>query len=354
MEPPLQGFAMADTSVLGEPSMWSRRAALAGLMSVAATPASAAVLRGGDRFEAALRYARDRGGAGLLIQRHGVILAEITGEEITATALRPMGETTRILAPLLAAAMVQDNLVELDELVASSIEGWASDPRKTSVTIRMLLNQTSGVGMGVRGQDISHAVDAARAELAADPSTLFLDDPAPLHVFAEIAQRKIVAAGRDADLSAYLSRRLFDPLRASILLSQDQGGIPILSTGGRGSLADWAKLAELIRRGGIQRGRALVSATVLRDAQIGSFLQPRFGLGLWLAARPRAAGEDGLDLADRNSLVPPDSFGLGGQDGCRIYVVPAASVVVARAANRRVDQNTWSDAALLTAILAQI
>ena len=345
---------MGGRAALGDSLMWSRRAALAGLLSMAASPAYATVTRGGQRFAAALRYARDRGGAGLLIQRHGVILAEDTGDETFASASRPMGETTRIIAPLLAAAMVQDDLLELDELVAASIEGWASDPRKTSITIRMLLNQTSGVGLGLPGQDIPFAIDAARAELRADPLTTFLDDPAPVHVFAEIAQRKILALGRDADLAAYLTRRVFDPVRASIELSRDQSGTPILSTGGRGAMADWAKLAELIRRGGIHRGRALVSAATLRDAQVGSFIQPRFGLGLWLAARPRAAGEGGLDLADRNGLVPQDTFGVGGQDGSRVYVVPAASLVVVRAANGGVDQNAWSDAALLSAILTQI
>jgi len=334
--------------------MWSRRATLAGLLSVAASPAYASVTRGGQRFAAALRYARERGGAGLLIQRHGVTLAEDTGDETFATAVRPMGEATRIVVPLLAAAMVQDDLLDLDELVASSIEGWASDPRKTRISVRSLLSQTSGVGLGLRSQEITHALDAARADLRADPLTTFLDDPAPTHVFAEIAQRKIVGAGRDVDVTAYLGRRVFNPLRASITFGVDQSGTPILFTAGRGALGDWAKLAELIRRGGIHRGRALVSATVLRDAQVGSMLQPRFGLGLWLAARPRAAGESGLDLGDRNGLVPPDTFGVGGPDGCRIYAVPAASLVVARATNGSVDQNAWSDAALLSAILAQI
>ncbi len=334
--------------------MWSRRAALAGLVSTAAvSTASADVTRGGRRFAPAVRYNRERGGAGLLVMRHGVTLLEDTGD-LQSSSLRPLGAATRVLAPLLAAALVHDELMDLDELVALNIEGWAGDPRRTRVTLRQLLSQTSGVAMGVAASEITYAIDAARADLRADPATQFIDDPAPLHLFAEIARRKVVAAGRDADLGSYLGRRIFDPLGASVNLSVDAGGLALLTDGAAASLPHWALLVELIRRGGIHRGRTLLSGAVLRDARIGSFLQPRYGLGLWLAAQPRAAGEAGLDLATRDGAVPPGAFGVGGDDGNRLYGVPEASVVVVRAGGAAFSPAAWSDATLLQAVLAAI
>lgn len=334
--------------------MLNRRAWLTGALAVGfATPAWAAVTRGEGRFPAALRYARERGGTGLLIMRHGIVLAEDTGD-LEPASLRPMGEATRILVPLLAAALVADDLIDLDELVAQSLEGWASDPRRTSISVRSLLNMTSGVGMGVPGSDIPSFVEAARAELLADTATQFSEDAAPIHLFAEIARRKVVGNGRDADLASYLGRRIFDPIGVNVVLNRDTTELPLLSTGGQAALPDWAKLADLIRRGGIHSGRSLVSGTVLRDARVGSFLQPRYGLGLWLGARPRAAGERGLDLTARDGSIPADTFGVGGADGCRIYAVPAASVVVARASTGGGNASTWSDATLLQAALAGI
>jgi CubicO group peptidase (beta-lactamase class C family) len=334
--------------------MWSRRAALAGLISAAAcAPAFADVTRGGRRFARAVRYNRDTGGAGLLVMRHGVVLLEDTGD-LQAYTLRPLGAATRILAPLLAAALVHDELMDLDELVAMNIEGWASDPRKGSVTIRQLLSQTSGVALGLGPSQIPYAIDAARADLRADPATQFIDDPAPLHLFAEIARRKVVAAGRDADLNGYLGRRIFDPVGASVNLSFDAGGLPLITDGATASLPHWALLAELIRRGGVHRGRTLLSGAVLRDARIGSFLQPRYGLGLWLGAQARQPGEPGLDLAARDGAVPRGAFGVGGDDGNRVYGVPEASVVVVRAGGGGFNPAAWSDAALLQAVLAAI
>jgi len=334
--------------------MWSRRAALAGLISAAASAqAFADVTRGGRRFAPAVRYNRERGGAGLLVMRHGVVLLEDTGD-LQGYSLRPLRAATRILAPLLAAALVHDELMDLDELVAMNIEGWAGDPRKTGITVRQLLSQTSGVGLGLAPSEIRYAIDVARADLRADPATQFIDDPAPLHLFAEIARRKIVAAGRDADLNGYLGRRVFDPIGASVNLSQDAGGLPLITDGATASLPHWALLAELIRRGGIHRGRTLLSGAVLRDARIGSFLQPRYGLGLWLAAQPRGASEAGLDLAARDGAVPPGAFGVGGDDGNRIYAVPEASVVVVRAGGENFNPAAWSDATLLQAVLAAI
>jgi CubicO group peptidase (beta-lactamase class C family) len=334
--------------------MWSRRAALAGLISAAASaPAFADVTRGGRRFAPAVRYNRERGGTGLLVMRHGVVLLEDTGD-LQAYSLRPLGVATRILAPLLAAALVHDELLDLDELVAMNIEGWAGDPRKTGITVRQLLSQTSGVAMGLAPSQINYAIDAARADLRADPATQFIDDPAPLHVFAEIARRKVTAGGRDVDLNGYMGRRIFDPIGASVNLATDAGGTPLLTDGATASLPHWAQLAELIRRGGIYRGRTLLSGAVLRDARIGSFLQPRYGLGLWLAAQPRAAGEPGLDLTARDGAIPPGTFGVGGDDGNRIYGVPEASVVVVRAGGSAFNPAAWSDATLVQAVLAGI
>jgi CubicO group peptidase (beta-lactamase class C family) len=334
--------------------MWSRRAALAGLISaVAAQPAFAEVTRGGRRFAPAVRYNREQGGSGLLVMRHGVVLLEDTGD-LQPYSLRPLRAATRILAPLLAAALVHDELMDLDELVAMNIEGWAADPRKTSITIRQLLSQTSGVALGLAPSQIAYAIDAARADLSADPATRFIDDPAPLHLFAEIARRKVVAAGRDADLNGYMGRRIFDPIGASVNLSRDGGGLPLLTDGATASLPHWALLAEMIRRGGIHRGRAILSGAVLRDARIGSFLEPRYGLGLWLASQARAPDAPGLDLAGRDGAIPPGTFGVGGEDGNRIYAVPEASVIVVRAATEGASSARLSDATLLQAVLAAI
>jgi CubicO group peptidase (beta-lactamase class C family) len=334
--------------------MWKRRDVLAAAIALmAVAPARAQTAAAQTRFRAALNYSRDRGGAGLLVLRHGVILCEEPTPQAARGEPIPLGEASRIFVPLLAAELAADRLLSLDERVAGSTPGWGSDPLRQSITVRQLLNMTSGIALNQQPGEAPNASQALAASPLAPPGTRFQDDPAPLQIFADIARRKLIASGRPGDIGAYLQAEVLEPIGVSAGFSRDQDGTTILSTGASASLRTMGAIGELVRRGGLYRGRQIVSSTPLRDARLGSAVQPRFGLCLWLGGPLREPNGVGLDLAAANGSVPSDVCGVGGADGARLYVIPSAAAVIVRFAAAH-QAARWSDAAFLQAALAAI
>jgi len=124
----------------------NRRAFLtaAGACSAISASAPLAQAQTGPRFAAAARYSAERDGASLVVARHGVVLAEdYPGGG--ATARWPIGAGTRAFTALLAASLVQDDLLSLDEPVALTLGDWGAHPVKSMISIRVLLSGVSGL-----------------------------------------------------------------------------------------------------------------------------------------------------------------------------------------------------------------
>lgn len=333
--------------------MLDRRALVSGLAGAACVgPALAQSLPGQRRFAAAFQLHDRIGGRGLVILRHGIVL----GETRSAPAGEPadLGAATQALALILAAALAADGILRLDEPVALTLEGWAGHPLRQAITIRTLLDMTSGIALGLLPAEAQTNAEALRAEPLAAPGERFQPDAAAYQIFAEIARRKLVAHRGGEDVEAYLNRRVLARIGARTALSRDADGAPILSTGARMTLEGLGALGELIRRGGIHRAGQILSGAVLREANIGSVAEPRFGIGFWLGGAARAPGGIGLDLTAPDGAIPPDAMAAGGPDGNRLYIVPSASLVAARLGERPTQGLAWSDSAFLRALMSAV
>jgi hypothetical protein len=300
-------------------------------------------------FAEAARYSADRNGAALIIVRHGIVLAEdYPGGP--AAARWPIGAGTRAFAPLLAASLIADDLMTLDEPVALTIGDWGAHPVKSMISIRSLLSGASGVTFGRGQHDLAAAI---AAEPSDPPGVRFHDDEAAYLIFVEIARRKLAGAvGRDPDPARYLTARTLLPIGCvPIGWARDQSGAPRFDTGAAVSARGWAQVGELIRREGVWRAQQLVSGNTLREALRGSFAESRAGFGLWLAASGR--GENRLDvdtdLWRASSPAPMDLAMAAGAGGQRLYLSPSEGLVIARLA-RSDDDQPWSDAQFLSLI----
>jgi hypothetical protein len=301
------------------------------------------------RFGDAARYSADRNGAALIIVRHGVVLAEDYPGG-SAAARWPIGAGTRAFAPLLAASLIADDLMTLDEPVALTIGDWGAHPMKATISIRSLLSGASGIRFGRGDRDLAAAI---AAEPADPPGARFHDDEAAYLVFVEIARRKLAGAvGREPDPARYLTTRTLLPIGCvPIGWSRDQGGAPRFDTGAAVSARGWAQAGELIRREGVWRAQQLADGGALREAVRGSFAEARAGFGLWLAASGRS--EDRLDvdtdLWRATSPAPIDLAMAAGAGGQRLYLSPSEGLVIARLA-RSADDRAWSDAQFLSLV----
>jgi hypothetical protein len=302
------------------------------------------------RFADAARYSADRNGATFLVVRHGIVLAEeyATGAR---DARWGIGEGTRAFAPLLAASLIEDRLMTLDEPVALTIGDWGAHPLKSTISIRALLAGSSGIAFGRR--DERNLAAAIALEPSDPPGVRFNDDAASYLVFTEIARRKLEASGREADPARYLTTRTLLPIGCvPIGWTRNPEGAARFDDGAAVSARGWAQAGELIRREGVWRAQQLADDGALREAVRGSFAEARAGFGLWLAAPGRTREQLSVDsdLWRGSSPAPTDLAMAAGAGGQRLYLSPSEGIVIVRQA-RSLDGNAqWSDAQFLSLV----
>lgn len=302
-------------------------------------------------FATAASYSAQRDGASFMVVRHGIILAE-QYHSGNAQTRWPIGMGTRAFMPILAASLIEDRLLQLDEPVALTLGDWGAHPVKSTISIRVLLSGASGLSFERRGpQDLATAIALEPRE---PPGTSFSDDAAPYVLFSEIARRKLEASGREADAARYLTSRTLLPIGCvPIGWARAADGLPRLDDGAAVSARGWAQAGELIRREGVWRAQQLADDGALREAVRGSFAEARAGFGLWLATPGRGRADFAIDSDLWNSNAASDIVMAAGQGGQRLYLSPSNGLVVVRQ-SRSLTASSWSDAQFVSLIMRDL
>lgn len=283
--------------------------------AVPATPAAGTALAGKSpqdeeflaRCQAAAEYSRGHGGEVLLVLRDGKPVFDSAIAGFSTNAPHFLASGTKSFSGIAAALAVDDGLLAFDELVSDTITEWKSDPRKSKVTVRQLLSLSSGLeslgskidnARSARAAGISDRAKASiDARVLADPGTRFIYGPSSFYVFGELMKRKLAAAKTgDADVVAYLTRKVFAPLGIGPSFLRDEAGNANLPGGCRLSAAQWATFGEMVRKGGMHGGKRIVG-----EASLAELLKPQsgpasrsYGLTWWLLGD----GADGADPED--------------------------------------------------------
>ena len=331
-----------------------RRAFLAATLAcgVASTARAQSSAPLSHRFAGAASYSADRDGAALLVARNGVVLAEDYPGGPRDTRWR-IGAGTRVFAPLLAASLVSDRLLSLDEPAAVTLGEWGADPVKSQISIRAILHGTSGLAFD--RHDNTDVQTALALTPVAAPGDRFVDDAAPYVLLAEIARRKLLSAGRPPDPAGYLTdRTLFSIGCVPIGWTRSDDGAPRFDDGVVVSARGWTQVGELIRREGVWRAEQIADADALREARLGSFAEAHAGMGLFIVGDGRArTPPTDSDLWRMNPPAPVDCAMAAGMGGQRMYLIPSRSTVVVRMA-RTLEPHDWSDAVFLSLVLRDL
>src|SRR5207245_3324158 len=122
---------------------------------------------------------------------------------------------------------------------------WQSDPRKSQVTLRQLLDFDSGLEPKFflhETQSGDRDAAAIRAGMVAEPGSAFIYGPAALQVFHRVLKEKL----RGDSPTHYLERRVLHRLGlGSQRYLTDRAENPLLATGWILSARQWAKLGQL-------------------------------------------------------------------------------------------------------------
>ena len=330
--------------------------ALSLLLVVSTLPAKETTALPSSRIRAAASYSASEDGAALLIEQHDkTLLREFHKGRRPDEPLR-IYSGTKFFWCMAACVAEERKLLQLNDRVSDTISEWRGINAKSTITIRQLLNFTSGLPPleSLHEDNITNRnALALRAPLAATPGTRFIYGPASLQIFHEVLKRKL--SPRDQTPVQFLERHVLRPLGLGPQrYVPDMSGTPLMDAGFMLTADQWFKIGKLILRS----GRPVISPESLNECLTGTSPSPAFGLGLWnnrLAASasarelniPKLLLKKWPDQSWRNGclskLAPPDLIACIGSHGQRIYVVPSMELIIVRTGVR----GDFSDARFL-------
>lgn len=248
---------------------------------------------------------------------------------------------TKMFWILAALAAQQDGLLSLDERASETIREWADDSQKSRITVRQLLNFTSGLepNFALHSESASNRdALAIRTRLAAAPGTAFMYGPSALQVFHQILERKLAAKGENP--TRFLEKRVLRPLGLGPQrYVPDRSGNPLLAAGFIMNASQWRKMGQCL----LDRGSPIVASGALGAAASGTGVNPAFSMALW--NNHLASGGQEIDPEDmlerpwaRQSWrgaclcqsAPSDLVANIGSGGQRLYVVPSQDLIILR------------------------
>jgi CubicO group peptidase (beta-lactamase class C family) len=315
-----------------------------------------------DDCARAAKYSESKRGVSMLAIQNGQTIFEHYANGGSARGRWPIFSGTKSFWGIAALAAARDGLFKLDDPVSDTITEWKSDPRKSQITIRNLLNQTDGIEGASRLQRSSirdRNAMAIRLSVVAKPGSAFIYGPSHLQIFSELLRRKL----KGHDVIDYFEARVSNRLGLGRLnYKKDASGNPLLATGFELTAREWARLGELILGQGSYHGRQILPAALLREAFAGSAANPSYGLTFWLNRQApdgrEADMERMLDLRWQNAQwtnvcvckdAPADMVVALGSGYQRLFVIPSLKTIVVRQGSNA----SFSDARFLRLVLGR-
>ncbi len=297
-------------------------------------------------FEAAAEFSEENAGLALLAYRGDQLVFEEYHNGHAADRGQHIFSGTKSFAPVVALIAQDEGLLELDEKVCETITEWRGDELRGQITVRQLLNFTSGLENNDSTLHRPGAKDvygmSIRCECATEPGSRFRYGSNHLMVFGEFLKRKLAAAKPEKgehpdDFVAYLEARVLDPIGCTYTRwMRDQQGNPGLPYGAFMTAREWAKFGMLVRDRGKHGDRQLIPTEHFDEMFVGSKANPVYGLNFWLVGK-RSDGE----------LVPKDIVSASGMYNQRLYICESEDLVVVRLGQTG-KRKRYSDRAFLT------
>ena len=290
----------------------------------------------------AARYSEHHGGRVLLIWQNGRVVHESSHNGGHPDRRENLFSITKSLAALGVFAGLGDT--SLDTPAARFLPEWKNHPGKSDITLRHLLNQTSGLAPGyatLYGKTPDKRTAALRLQRLAPPGQSFAYGPVHAEVLEAVLAKKLPTQPRPWLEKTLPGLNRFPPPR----WRTDPHGHPYFSAGLHLSARELLPIAHLVRRRGWSGLRRLFPGSLMKQAESGSEANPMYGLGFWLnrnTVRPDTMERDieealaaGLSRRDwtRSTLsrkAPADLVVMAGSKGQRVYVSRSQNLIIIR------------------------
>jgi CubicO group peptidase (beta-lactamase class C family) len=309
-------------------------------------------------YQAAAEYSETHRGEALLIYQDGELVFEMYQNGYDGTTPHVLYSGTKSFACAMALTAIEDGLFTLDETIALTLPEFNADRAKQAITVRDLLNFTSGIDPGrplAMRRARSYYGYVTTLPMNSESGKTFEYGGSHLIVFAKFLSEKLAAAGLDPDPIAYLREQVFDPIGLTgDQWVRDREGLPDLPGGASLTAREWAKYGQLILNEGQWDGEVIVP-DMARCFQ-GSAANPYYGLTFWLGYENSQLSEledltrQPLNLAQSAPTESPWAIVAAGAAQQRLYVIPSEGLIVVRFGQQ---STRFDDAALIGRILGQ-
>jgi len=287
------------------------------------------------KLQDALDYGTTQASYAIRVFRHGCLVGE---DRLAAQNRNEKYESwsmAKSVTALVFGRAMTLRLISPEDPVGSLVP--EADGPHGAITARDLLTMTSGLRWnGFRDYNVftmpDRVHDALTLEVVHPPGTYFEYAQSAVALLAE-------ATGRSAgeDVQQFAQRELMDPLGIpadSWHWVRDRAGHVMGFMGVNMRVEDFGRLGELLRRGGVWRGRRLLSRRFVREAVAPSSTNGCYGYLIWvnegtpcvgvtISERPVSSNRDFPSL-------PADMYSFSGLFGQRVTVFPSLGIVVVR------------------------
>ncbi|MCW2992319.1 MAG: hypothetical protein JWM73_2913, partial [Solirubrobacterales bacterium] len=295
---------------------------------------AAAVGMDAAKLQDAIDYATTQATYATRIYRHGCLVAADRLYANTSESWYESWSMAKSVTALIFGRAMTLGLISPDDPVGSLIP--EADQAHGQITLRNLLTQTSGLHWnGLRDYDVAmpdRLHDFLTVGIDHPPGTWFEYSQTGPFTLAEAVTR---ATGED--IQAFAQRELFTPLGIRPLTwkwERDKQGRTQGFFGVSMRPDDYARLGDLMRRGGVWKGKRLLSKAFIAGALRPSPTNGCYGWLIWLnKAKPCISPTvSSRPVNDRRNFpgLPADLYRFSGLFGQLVSVFPTQDVMVVR------------------------
>jgi CubicO group peptidase (beta-lactamase class C family) len=294
----------------------------------------------GAKLQDALDYGSTNLGFAVRVYRRGCLVGEDRAANLNRGSKYESWSMAKSVAALMFGRAMTLGLISPDDPVGALVP--EADKAHGQITMRDLLTMTSGLKWnGLRDYNIftqsDRVKDALTLEPVKPPGTYFEYAQSPVALLAYAVGQ---AAGEDA--GTFVQRELMDPLgiaKDSWAWTRDKAGHLQGFYGVNMRPDDFGRLGELMRRGGVWKGKRLLSTDFMTRAITPTKTNGCYGWLIWLNSGSPCIGptiserpvEDGRDFPD----LPADMYRFSGLFGQLVTVFPSQDLVMVRVGQDR-------------------
>lgn len=287
------------------------------------------------KLQQAMDYGSSQASFAVRVYRHGCLVAEDRAAAQNRDEQYESYSMAKSVTALAFGRAMQLGLISPEDPVGALVP--EADQPHGAITARDLLTMTSGLRWnGFRDYNIftmrDRVRDALTLEVVHPPGTYFEYAQSTVSLLAE-------AVGRSAgeDFGAFVDRELTRPLGIpddAWFWSRDPEGHVLGFAGVNMRPDDFGRLGELMRRGGVWRGRRLLSRRFVREAIAPSPTNGCYGYLIWVNAGTPCIGptigERPVTRERDFPSMPADMYSYSGLFGQRVTVFPSLGLLVVR------------------------